>query len=200
MPSQAAIAHFDARARAKKLMSLVVDVRLRPISRDDSRVYLHAALAAHVAGWESYIERLIGNFFVAIVDNAIPKYLVLHGLFLKRSEHAASKFNTPSWEKSRELLSDYTGYDPINDWDWPNRRLTGPLLRARLNEILKVRHSFAHGFPMEKYAWNTSAAGEVRLTHSILSDVDALFLHLVKRTDKGMKSHLRTNFGVQVSW
>jgi hypothetical protein len=110
-------------------------------------------------------------------------------------ESSANYFHTPNWENSRELLANFTGYDPINDWTWPVRRMSGPIVRARLNEILHVRHSFAHGFAMPSYAWNTSSAGEVRLTIQNLRDTDAFFLNLVRKSDLGMRLHLQQKLG-----
>lgn len=200
MPSQAANLHAKARAQAAALAELVRDVRLRPLTYEQKRVFLHASLASHVAAWESYVERIVENFFSELVDPFSPKYLALHALFQARYVSEVKFFNTPNWENSRRLLLQFTGYDPINDWSWPARGMSGPLLQARLNEILKVRHSFAHGVPMPSFLWNTNATGDARLTFQILSDVDACFRNLVVKTDEGIKRHLATDFGVHVLW
>lgn len=200
MPSKAAKIHAQARKRALSLAVLVRDVRLRPLSNDQKRTYLHASLALQVAAWESYIERVIEEVFAELADPLSAKYSTLHSLFQSRYLAYARGFNTPNWENCRQLLTDFTGYDPINDWSWPARQMSGPLLRVRINEILKVRHSFAHGVAMPSFGWNTSSAGEVRLTSAILGDVDACFRNLVAKTDRGLKRHLKASFGIKVSW
>jgi hypothetical protein len=187
MPSPAAIAFLDALVRGRTLSSLAKDPRLRPISLVERRIYLHAALASYVAAWESYIERLVGNIFTDTSDPLLAKFRAgwnrLRIIFILLLGN------------SRELLANFTGYDPINDWTWPVRRMSGPIVRARLNEILHVRHSFAHGFAMPSYAWNTSSAGEVRLTIQNLRDTDAFFLNLVRKSDLGMRLHLQQKLG-----
>ncbi|MBV5270917.1 MAG: hypothetical protein JZU55_14735 [Afipia sp.] len=200
MPSQAAKYFADARGRGLALAALVQDVRLKPLPRDKRRILLHVALASHVAAWEAYVERLVASFFSDVNELQNPKYSAVLGLLQDQMMKSSEKFNTPNWENARQLLVSATGYDPINDWSWRSRRMPGPLLRARLNEILKVRHSFAHGYAMPSFPWNTSSSGDVRLTAQIFADVDAFFVNLVEQTDKGYKVHLLTNFGVAVGW
>jgi hypothetical protein len=62
-------------------------------------------------------------------------------------------------------------------------------VRNRLNETLRVRHSFAHGFGMPAYDWTQVPSGRVRLTSKALQDVKAFFKNLVNATDRGMKLH-----------
>lgn len=200
MPSPAANAFDLAAQRGRTLSALAANPNLRPLSRSDRRVYLHASLASYVAAWESYVERVAANFFTEIADPHASRFFALHTLLQSRMERSAKKFNTPNWENAREFLLAHTGYDPINDWTWPARNMSGPALRLRLNEILQVRHSFAHGAPMPSFVWNVSQAGEVRLTRRILSDVDAFFVNLVTRTDGGLKAHIRIIYGANLSW
>lgn len=140
MPSQAANLFVQTIDRARKFSALVQDQRIRPLPREDSRIYLHAALASHVAAWESYVERLIDNYFAETSDPQVLKFLAIHSLLQALAKKASQRFNTPHWENTRALLSEYTGYDPINDWIWSKRNMQGPQVRLRLNEILQVRH------------------------------------------------------------
>jgi hypothetical protein len=200
MPSPAALAFGIAQTRAKKLASLARDLRLRPLSREDARLYLHIALAIYVAGWEGYVERLVGAFFTETIDPLSTTFLNVHTLLSGLANKATEKFHTPSWQNSRNMLAEHTGYDPINDWTWAQRGMPGPQVRERLNEILKVRHSFAHGFSMPAYGWNTSATGEVRLTLHAIQETEAFIANLVSQTDTGMRQHIQVSYNRTLIW
>jgi RiboL-PSP-HEPN len=198
VPSPAALQFTATLTRARTFSALAEDARLRPLQRDDTRLFLHAALASHVAAWESYVERLITNFLAEIIDIQIPKFVALHSIVQPLAETASQRFSTPNWENTRSLLVQRTGYDPINDWAWQG--MPGPQVRQRLNQILQIRHSFAHGFPMPAYDWNTSATGQARLTQSTIRGTETFFINLVKQTDKGMRDHISTHYNPSVTW
>jgi hypothetical protein len=186
--------------RARTFVALTRNAKLRPLSREDARLYLHAALAVYVAAWEGYVERLSVNFFTEINDPQIPKFIALHSVVQELASTAGDKFHTPNWENTRNFLVQHTGYDPINDWIWRQRSFGGPQVRERLNEILRIRHSFAHGFPMPSFSWNTSNTGQARLTAGIIEDIESFFINLVRQTDNGMSRHIRGIFNPNVTW
>jgi hypothetical protein len=200
MPSPAAGVFGSSLLRGRTFLALSRDARLRPQARQDARLFLHAALAVYVAAWEGYVERLISNFFHESIDPSDARFVSLHQLLAALASKAADRFHTPNWENSRSLLAEYTAYDPINDWIWPQKSMPGHQVRERLNEILRVRHSFAHGFSMPSFAWNTSASGEVRLTAQTVREIEAFFVNLVDRTDDGMKRHLLTLYNSSLTW
>lgn len=196
MPSPAAIKYQSLVAMARVLQR-------QPsagLTRGDRQIYHHAALAAHVAAWDAYVKELIRSFFTEIADPLAMKYSLLHNIALASADRTLEKFNTPNWQNTRNTLIQTTAYDPIGDWVWPARHMTGPMVRVRLDEILKVRHSFAHGFAIPPYSWTQSTSGQVRLTQSALLDTDAFFQNIVMRTDKGMQTHIITNYAVSLVW
>ena len=58
----------------------------------------------------------------------------------------AADLNTPTWDKSRELILNITGMDPYASWIWPPRFSNQIDTKAFFDGVLQVRHSFAHGF------------------------------------------------------
>jgi hypothetical protein len=117
VPSPAASQFTTTLTRGKTFSALAQDPRLRPLQRDDTRLFLHAALASHVAAWESYVERLITNFLAEIIDIQIPKFVALHSIIQPLAETASQRFNTPNWENTRLLLIRHTGYGTIEGAD-----------------------------------------------------------------------------------
>lgn len=170
------------------------------MSHDEIQVYYQAALAAYVAAWDAYVNNLVRDFYTAIADPFNRKFQAIYTISQQSAERALERFNTPNWENSRNLLVQNTGYDPIADWVWRVRGMTNIQVHERLNEILGVRHSFAHGFDMPSYDWTQSPSGRVRLTGRSIQDIEAFFKHLVKVTDKGMKVHILQTYSISTAW
>lgn len=170
------------------------------MSQDEIQVYYHASLAAYVATWEAYISNLVLDFYNVITDSSNPSFDAIYTIAQQATGRAVERFNTPNSENTRNLLSQYTGYDPINDWVWPQRGMGGLQVRERLNEILQVRHSFAHGFDMPAYNWTQSPNGKVRLTSKVIQETEAFFKNLVNVTDSGMKTHINQTYGIASIW
>lgn len=170
------------------------------MSHDEIQVYYHAALTGHVAAWNAYIDSLVRDFYDVIADSASPKFDAIHTLAKGTVENALARFNTPNWGNTRDFLNQYTGYDPINDWGGSQANMNLQQVHQRLNEILRVRHTLAHGSDMPAYNWTQSPSGRVRLTSKTIQETEAFLKNLVKATDKGMKAHIESTYGLSNIW
>ena len=186
--------------RIQTLRRAATDKRLRPMSRDEIQVYYHAALTGYVAAWNAYIDNLVRDFYDVIADSANPKFDAIHTLAKGIVENAMTRFNTPNWGNTRNHLNQYTGYDPINDWGSSQANMNLEQVQQRLNEILKVRHSLAHGSDMPAYNWTQSPSGRVRLTSKTIQETGTFFKNLVNITDSGMKAHIEATYKLASIW
>ena len=200
MSSPAASTYTTSVSRIQTLRKAATDRRLRPMSYDKIQVYYHAALTGYVAAWNAYIDNLVRNFYDMIADSANPKFDAIHTLAKGTVENALTRFNTPNWENTRNIFNQYTGYDPINDWGRSQTNMNLEQVHQRLNEILRVRHSLAHGSDMPAYNWTQSPNGRVRLTSKAIQETEAFFKNLVKATDRGMKAHIESTYGLANIW
>lgn len=197
MPSPAAAKYFDEIKKVRILRELANDKRLKP-SSPRIATCRHASLTVNVAIWDAYIKHLVNEFFRVTADPLTVKFHALHTIAQDMAKRSLERFNTPNWENTRNLLIQYTGYDPINDWHWTSYNVQQ--VRERLNQILKVRHSFAHGFTMPAYSWTQTATGRVELSDNALGDNELFFANLVTKTDDGMKSHINTIYSIILRW
>jgi hypothetical protein len=200
MPSPTALRYRTAAPGTLVILRTAREGKRRGLSGADIQTIYGAALVADVAAWNAYVAGLVRDFYAETADPFLIKFHAIHTVARKAAETLLDRFNTPNSERTRELLIACAGYDPWNDWQWPAKGLNGLLVRERLNQILKVRHSFAHGFSMPSYPWTQSSTGQVRLTLASLRWNHAFFKNLVNVTDMGMKNHLMTNYGAATTW
>jgi hypothetical protein len=196
MPSAAAINYKALAVTA----SVVLKADRTSLTRKEVQAVYGAAFVAQVAAWNTYIAGLIPCFYQEVADPRVPAFHAMHTLANAAASFQLGRFYTPNAENTRNLIVYCTGYDPFTDWQWPARGMSALAVRLRLNEILKVRHSLAHGFSMPGYAWTQAASGEVRLTIVVLAWTRVFLTHLVKATDAGLRNHVHTVYGVKPAW
>lgn len=193
MSSPAASTYQTSVSRIGMLRKAATDRRLRPMARDEIQIYYHAALTAYVAAWDAYINNLVRNFYDVIADPSDPKFRAIYTIARQRAENALTRFNTPNSENTRNIFLWYTGYDPINTLLW--------IQRGKLDDIIEVRHSFAHGFDIQQpNAWMQSLSRRGHLTSKAVQEVEAFFKNLVEVTDNGMKAHIEATYGLANIW
>ena len=201
MGSKAASEYYLAQTRAKFLIMAAGNPPPASLPAQHKSACLHACWAMQVAAWEAYLERLIREVQQIIADPSHAKLSAVLTLLNLITEVEIKRFNTPNAENSRNLLYRHTGYDPINDWQWASGGLSGIQSRQRLDEILRVRHSFAHGFSIPTdIVWVKDRNTLGSLNVGTLKSVDSFLSHMVKATDLGMSRHLVTVFGLTKSW
>lgn len=201
MMSPARRKYLATRKSVQLLMDRSSDRRLRPIGAADRETLLHAALASSVGAWEAYLEGLCHDYMTEMADPLNSMYSHMSSTVWALASPLIKRFNTPNYDNSRALLVNVTGLDPINFWSWPNGPQGSAIqAKSRLDEILQVRHSFAHGFPVPNLAWTVSASGGTRLTAGATRDAFSLFGKLVTTTDREMAAHIKRLRGRQPRW
>lgn len=199
MPSQA-FAQFQTANREAALLRETARKAALPRGSVERRVQMHACLAGHVAAWEAYLEAAAMESLSAASDPLDRRLTAIQDLHRRTVENSVRKFNTPNWQNSRTLVLTTIGYDPINDWNWSARGFNSVTIRVFWDEIIGLRHSFAHGFHLRSHSWLCHAAGCADLQSSCLVLVGAFFTHLVRITDKEVGAHLRATYGPQFGW
>ena len=169
-------------------------------SHGHAEALLASSFVLHVAAWNAYIVAIANCFLDAVSDPSHVRFTNLHTLHQAAARRRIEKFNTPNAENARQLLMEVSGYDPWSDWQWKRRRLNAMATRQRLNEILKVRHSIAHGFRMPVYDWNQTSTGRSRINRSGVQWTCAFFQHLCLTTDRSLSDFVRDNYLTTAPW
>jgi len=172
----------------------------RAILSERAQIVLHAALAFHVSAWQVYLKEIVNDFFQVVANPTHTQYSSLHLIASNLSRSHAAKLNTPNWENSRQLLVETLSFDPYAFWVWSKRHWNAQMVQQRLNEILKIRHSFAHGSSIPVYPWLIGPGGAARLTCGNVRETHLLLANLVRSTDKALHLHIQANYGVTAAW
>lgn len=200
MPSRSLRDFAAAKRRAQRLAEVATDRRLRPMTYADMEPPLHAALAAYVSGWEAYVEDVTVEFLDVLVASMEPKASAFAKTLRDEAARVIKRFNTPTFKDSRELIYRFTGYDPITAMSSPRLGMTSAQAQTRLDEVLSVRHAFAHGRPLPSFPWLTRYAQASRLSRRSVQSVSLLLTDLVESVDRGLAVYASTTFGVARIW
>lgn len=203
MPSVSKIEYDSQRRRADLIVSHAATLTRRA-QLEDKGILLHAALAAHVAAWDAYIKAVVLRKYQSIGRDHDAGYAQLRSIAEERAKGAAKKLNTPNADNARNFFLQCSQFDP---WpSWVNVRFGSEVLlsslnvRDRIDQVLKVRHSFSHGFSMPAFEWNQGTDGATKLTVGSIRGVSGFFAVLVDRTDVSYSNHISTTFGIERPW
>jgi len=200
MPSRSLREFSAAKRRAQRLAAIATDRRLRPLTYPEMEPPLHAALAAYVSAWEAYVEDVTIEFLDALITSMDPKASALATTLRDEAERVAKRFNTPTFQESRDLVYRFTGYDPLPSMASPRLGMTSAQAQTRLDEVLRVRHAFAHGRPLPNLGWLTRYAHASRFSQTAVRSVAALLTDLVDGIDTGLAAHASLAFGLARVW
>lgn len=143
----------------------------------ETEVLKRAGLILAVTAWETYVEdrvrEALNQKLGKISESGISD--ILH----KKLEKDLKKFHNPDTQKTRELFSDYIGFDPTSTWKcWATNAAT----KKQLDRWVKKRGAAAH---RSKEASTTPKAHLV--SRPELAKVINFFKKLVEETEKALR-------------
>ncbi len=159
---------------------------------------LSAAVAQGVGCWEGYIEAVLREFVSKTRVQAHRKAWTLIVQFEALVDKMASDLNTPNWDKCRELISNVTGMDVYPSWIWSHKFTNQTDTKGFFDGILKVRHSFAHGFPVPNDIPGLTVSGV--LDSAYVNDALACLQFFVDKTDSLLEHELTHRHGCASGW
>lgn len=197
--SSSAFTRFAASLSVANRLLVANDGNNQTLGRVD---FYHAAWAAYVAAWDSYIKSACQEYIsksnvslaLGISNTGVVAYQAVHDIASDLFQFRLEKFNTPNFDNSREFLIGSSGYDPYADWRWDKKALTNLRVKELLNEAVRVRHAFAHGFPVRNIRHLVFIDGTNSITYRKAVFVRSMLAHLVLTTDKALDDRLNTLF------
>lgn len=179
----------------KEVNILDSPLAIQRLKMDERQVFYHACLAMDVACWDGYINNVIREYHQCIGGIGNPQLLAFRSSTNLLIDRRLEKFNTPNFDNTRNLIIECTGHDPVPNWSWPRRSMIWQAVQQRLNEILKIRHSFAHGLTFPTYNWLPHRSGRAYLNKATTADVESLIVHLASQLDQALRLHMTTQYG-----
>lgn len=198
MASEAFARLTKAIAVANRLL-VADDGKNREHGRTD---FYHAAWAGYIASWDSYVKSVCKEFIaksnvalsLGLANDATIAYQAIHSIASDLFDYRLTKLNTPNFENTREFILDCTGLDTYALWRWDRKSLTNINIKDLLNEAVRVRHSFAHGFPVRNLRYLNVIDGSNAVTYRKAIFVRSLLSHLSRATDQELDNRLQTLF------
>jgi len=159
---------------------------------------LKAAISQAVGCWEGYVEGALREFVSKTRVQAHRKAWGLIAQFETIVDKMASDLNTPSWEKTRELLITLTGMDPYASWVFLPKFTTPTDTKQFFDGVMSVRHAFAHGFPIPANVNGLATPGVLDIAYVEVALNCIIFF--AERTDQLLEHELTHRHGCQAGW
>lgn len=165
--------------------------------------FFHASWAAYIASWDAYLKAVCLEYItksnvaltLGIPNPAVIAFQGIHEVALSLFRSRIEKFNTPNFDNSREFVVQCTGQDFYGDWRWDGKGYTNIQIKELLNEAVRVRHSFAHGFPVRNIAYLSVVDGNNAISYRKAVFVRSMVNHLAITTDGALNARLLEIFG-----
>jgi hypothetical protein len=159
---------------------------------------LKAAVANAVGCWEGYIEAVLREFVSKIRIHTNRRAWTLIVQYEALVDKIASDLNTPSWEKAREVILIVTGMDPYGSWIWSPKYSSQNDTKIFFDGVMKVRHAFAHGFPVAPDTPGMAIPGALDIAY--VDDVFDCIDFFVSVTDGLLEHELVHRHACQSGW
>jgi hypothetical protein len=196
----ASLAKFEGSMIGSKILAGFYDSvsTISPNQEFTSQCLFRSAVACAVGCWEGYIESALKEFVSKTRLQTHRKAWTLIVQFESLVDKLAADFNTPNWDKSRELILSVTGMDPYSSWVWRPYYANANDTKTFFNGILQVRHSFAHGFPVPHDIPGLSVAGKLDTTY--VNDAIACLEFFAQQIDALLEHELKHRHGCNTGW
>jgi hypothetical protein len=159
---------------------------------------LRAAIAMSVGCWEGSIEAALREFVSKTRVQAHRKAWGLIAQFETIVDKMASDLNTPSWERTRDLLIILTGMDPYSSWVWSPRFSNQTDTKQFFDGVMSVRHAFAHGFAIPSTVPGLATPGILDVAY--VTDALECIRFFAATTDQLLEHELCHRHGCLTGW
>lgn len=166
----------------------------------NSELLQHAALSRLVAAWDGYLNDVIKETLQRLRRPSPTHYSFLLNILDANAAVLLDRFNTPNTQNTKDIFQRCIGLDPCPYWKRPKARQTAYAVGVRLDEILRVRHSIAHGFPMPIFTWNVNSSNVGVITKKTYRSCQSLVCHIATQTDVCIANHVADEFGLKRPW
>ncbi len=209
MPSVALQSFNELMTSVDQLIAIHARIQEGRGRRHRQEAIHRAGVVLIVAAWQSYIEKVAIEALskierrIDVDENGDPTPVWVRASFKFRKpavNKSIGDLNTPNSNNVIRLFEWSFGFNPRPHWVWdsPRRQWNSQEFCDRTDEWLRIRHTIAHGNDLpSNLTWIKNAAGDPRLTLSLLKECQRHFRELVRRTDKSFIKFVRREYSVR---